>query len=74
MEALATVSEIPLFWSAPHTIPATGDETHGDQALPQRDPVGQSPWLLCCVRAHLLRHRGARPKAWIQPNLLEQPG
>lgn len=66
MQALATVSEIPLFWNAPHTIPATGDQTHQDQALPhtglaapQRDPERQSVRLLCHMRAHLLRHRGA---------------
>ena len=70
MQALATVSEIPLFWNAPHTIPATGDQTHGDQALPhtglaapQQDPEGQSLGLLCRVRARLLRHRGALSKA-----------
>lgn len=70
MQALATVSESPLFWNAPHTIPARGDQTHRDQALPhtglaapQQDPEGQSLRPLCRVRAHLLRHRGPLSKA-----------
>lgn len=66
MQALVTVSEIPLFGNAPHTIPATGDQTQRDQALPhtglaapQQDPEGQSPQLLCHGRARAQAQRGS---------------
>lgn len=63
MQALVTVSEIPLFGNAPHTIPATGDQTQRDQALPhtglaappagprRAEPSAALPWEGTCAQA-----------------------
>lgn len=52
MLALAVVSEIPLSWSAPHTIPAVGEQTQQGSGCAPHIPKGRA-FCHSAMRGHI---------------------